>query len=135
MKRKNVWRPDTCGCVIVYEWDDTVPQEERVSVAVDSALTSDGNVIYTSRCPAHTQHILKEDLYREALEENISKNHAIGFLIESIPQLKDRAGEIKWRINIDRGVTIILPDDVKGQKSFLESTIDKNKFKKNVSFE
>ena len=31
--QETVWTPDTCDCQVVYEWDDSVPAEERVHTA------------------------------------------------------------------------------------------------------
>lgn len=29
-----VWRPDTCGCTILYTWDETAPADQRVHTVV-----------------------------------------------------------------------------------------------------
>jgi hypothetical protein len=29
MIQTTTWRPDTCGCIISYQWDDAVPQATR----------------------------------------------------------------------------------------------------------
>ena len=28
------WRPDTCGCVVDFEWDDETPEEERAFTCI-----------------------------------------------------------------------------------------------------
>ena len=61
----NRWSPDTCGCVIEYEWDDSVPDDQRVHTSV--------NII--KLCDKHTILGLdKVNHYSGVLDENRRKN-------------------------------------------------------------
>ena len=73
--QKTRWYPDTCSCVIEYEWDDTEPQETRQHTLKN-----------IERCQAHNL-VNSGEAYGNVIDENQSKNKAIGFLIESVPQL------------------------------------------------
>ena len=58
------WSPDTCPCVIDYEWNDAVPQEARVHVA---------NAIIEA-CAAHAAVTVPAAHLALVLEENQRKN-------------------------------------------------------------
>lgn len=66
-KHVTQWEPDTCGCVLRYEWDDTQSPEERLHVAVEHIHTCDAH--------AHmgTDH---HDTLAEVLDENRYVNKA-----------------------------------------------------------
>lgn len=71
------WSPDTCECVIEYQWDDTISQEERVHTP--------SNIVKT--CPVHSALPDKEKKYTEVLKENQTKNKAVGIILEGNPQI------------------------------------------------
>ena len=76
MIRTTLWRPDTCGCVIEYEWDDTVSESERthsISKVVEA-------------CEAH-KGLTAEELYATVGDENKRKNIALGHILENTPSL------------------------------------------------
>lgn len=106
---KNVWSPDTCGCQIVYEWDDSVPEDERISTAIESCMSHDGKEIFTIKCPIHNHHTNKDEHYADVLSENNSKNIAIGLLIKTIGKLDGGAGDVKWRFDDNRNVILSHP--------------------------
>lgn len=56
------WKPDTCKCEIEYEWDDSIPQNERVHVFKR----------FIQQCPHH-----QEADWSKALQHNQEKNQAI----------------------------------------------------------
>ena len=72
------WSPDTCGCVVEYEWDDALPEEERVHTA--------GNIV--NRCPAHSANHFSDntDHYSTVLEENQRKNITIAEAMDLHPE-------------------------------------------------
>lgn len=37
-ERVTRWRPDTCGCVLDYSWDDTLSDEDIVLTCVEATL-------------------------------------------------------------------------------------------------
>lgn len=71
MKQITTWRPDTCGCEIEIEWDDTVPQETRTH--------SQGKII--SKCKAH-MGVTDKDVLKELFDENQTKNRTISKIAE-----------------------------------------------------
>lgn len=52
------WKPDTCGCVIVYDTDTSGPVPEIV------------NIRFEQTCPLHQDKLRYEDRYRAVLERN-----------------------------------------------------------------
>lgn len=73
------WRPDTCGCVLEYQWDDSVPLNER-------QLTASKIV---KACPAHQKITKVADHYQTVLLENTKKNLLIKNIIENNPDIVD----------------------------------------------
>lgn len=111
----NRWKPDTCGCEIIYQWDDSVEQENRVHTSVEKAKDNKGKDIFTKNCPVHTipDHA---QLYTAVHEENTRKNVALHDVLESIPSLKRTLSQtekdtIKLIAQV-KGETIDVPDEV-----------------------
>lgn len=69
------WRPDTCDCIIEYEWDDTLPEADRVH-----------NLKTIQRCPAHQAH-QKPDAYQAVQDENRRKNKVHSLILENMPDI------------------------------------------------
>jgi hypothetical protein len=106
------WKPDTCGCVIDYEWDDSLPLEER-EIQVKSVV----------KCDEHKSNT-KQETFDNVLDENQSKNKTYGKIIEEFPELvvekvteqgdisKDLKPEISfdWSFDENRNLEV----DVKG---------------------
>jgi len=89
--QQTTWSPDTCdGCVVVYEWDDAVPQELRIHTAI-SVKNTDPDFANDT----------KEIQYQKILEENQRKNIVIGEIIKNNPKLVDAEGILKKDIRID----------------------------------
>ena len=72
--------------------------------------------------------------YQDVLDENQSKNKAIGQLFKDYSQLDDIKDVIEWRIESDRSIVITLPDKIRADKDLIND-INKNKYTKKVSFE
>lgn len=86
MKHVTRWSPDTCGCVIEFEWDDEEPDETR-----KHDLTN-----YVSKCPAH-QELDVEESYNIVKDENVRKNKALSEVLkntenESLFDIKEENG-------------------------------------------
>ena len=71
------WNPDTCGCVIEYQWDDTVPQDQRVHTPV--------NIV--SQCNVHGSFNAPSDLYNHVLFDSQRKNLLFAILQGLNPNL------------------------------------------------
>lgn len=75
MIRSTIWKPDTCKCVVEYNWDD--------SVELTPETTTVKNAIH--KCEYHN-HILDNELWLDTLfAENQNKNRVINALIEKFP--------------------------------------------------
>lgn len=77
MITKNLWRPDTCGCEVEYEWDTEVAPDDREYTVVRSEL-----------CTIHKDLGLSADTnehYVAIKEENTRKNIVFKHIVETIP--------------------------------------------------
>lgn len=68
MKKITRWSPDTCGCVIDYEWDTDVPAEERVHTTV-----------HTVQCEHH-KGVSHKECHAFVLAENQKKNKVVNLI-------------------------------------------------------
>lgn len=71
------WSPDTCGCVIEYEWDDA--QDENTRVHTAKTILKD--------CGLHKKPKDKDEHFATILEENQRKNFTFGLLQEDEPTI------------------------------------------------
>jgi hypothetical protein len=89
--QQTTWRPDTCSCQLVTEWDDALPDDQRVH-----SMTS-----IVHRCEQHAA-ILDASLFTTVREESRRKNVALG-----VCQGQGRdPSAIPWEF--DAGRTLIL---------------------------
>lgn len=72
MKRTTIWKPDTCKCVIEYEWDDALNEDTRIHEVK--------NIL--ERCEAH-QLTLDEEVFITVEEENRRKNKTIDLIYQN----------------------------------------------------
>jgi hypothetical protein len=80
------WSPDTCSCVIDYDWDSTATEDNRVHT-----LNQFVNV-----CPLHQQLATNQDRYSCIFEENPRKNTAQQLILDSGPaQISDIINGVK----------------------------------------
>lgn len=101
MKHKTLWRPDTCGCEIEFEWDDSDPAEARAH-GVSRVL---------KRCAAHGGHN-DESCFNVVLEENRRKNRSLGLTKEKLGLSEDQARKIGWSFDGDRVLHLDLGAEV-----------------------
>jgi hypothetical protein len=84
MKHVTRWSPDTCTCVLEYEWDDTDPSETR----------QHNLKTYVSKCAAHTSLATDSDRYTSVKDENSKKNITLGDILTNGPSsLFDEAAD------------------------------------------
>lgn len=77
--RRTRWSPDTCDCVLEYEWDDSEPEDQRThAFAVADAV-----------CTHHQVHDNRSQLFDAVAEENTRKNKAVNALVGAAPRLVD----------------------------------------------
>ncbi len=86
----NAWRPDTCACTVVYGFDDTLPETERVHIPVH-------HPDHTKQCPAHAHHATPEEHHAAVVAENRHKNiavHAAALACGWAPESRDATGRL-----------------------------------------
>lgn len=110
------WKPDTCDCIIDFDGHDANGKQNVVSIV---------------RCQAHAQD---QKAHESVLDENQSKNKAIGALIEDHPDMMGRESEVLCTFDSKRDVVLSLPTDKKHLKDSMNVKVDK-KFAKKVTFE
>ena len=99
------WSPDTCDCIVEYEWDEKIPLEDRTLAL--SAIKR--------KCPAHAS-LSDEAVYAAVSEENPRKNRALGLIANiALPQGSDDEKahfgmECLWSFGPDRLLKIEVPD-------------------------
>lgn len=64
--RTTRWSPDTCGCILEYEWDDAAPQDQRVHSYKNTVKS----------CPEHGA-LAGAPLYTTVVAENTVKNRVV----------------------------------------------------------
>jgi len=96
------WEPDTCGCVIEYEWDDELP-------AIDRVHTLSAVVNKHADCHPATEDGKLMDVI---LDENRRKNAAVKIVTDI-----DAAIEPEWSFTKDRALELSLPADVPALKA------------------
>jgi len=123
MIRITRWSPDTCECVIDYEWDDSVPQNLRTH--------SISKVI--KKCSLHQIVPTEEDNFNVVTDENQRKNKVMGDIVDNLPALTKldengnkllKDGVIQWYYDSDRVLHIIAPTLSAIEKKDIEGLSD-----------
>jgi hypothetical protein len=70
------WTPDTCGCVVEYQWDDAVPDDQRTHTVKNMVA-----------CPAHVLIPTHDANFDAVIDENSRKNLAKSDLLSRFPVL------------------------------------------------
>ncbi len=89
--RTTRWSPDTCGCTIDLQWDDSVPAAARVHTPT-AALP----------CPAHAGGPVA--VHAAVLKENVGKNRSVAALVAAAPGLTPE--DVAWEITPGRKVRV-----------------------------
>jgi len=69
------WSPDTCGCILEYSWDDSVPDNSRVHTPTT----------IVNKCPAHSAIADTNTHFNVIIEENPRKNFALDEILQNAP--------------------------------------------------
>lgn len=78
------WSPDTCGCVLEYSWDASVPADSRVHTYSATIRT----------CPTHPG-LAAAALYQAILNENQTKNRVLGRAVQISTKLSTDGQTLK----------------------------------------
>lgn len=84
MKKITRWRPDTCGCIIEYEWDDSEAEDSRTHT-----LRSESSI----PCAIHAAD--GEELMNVVLTENQTKNQVRQSLLHEAASLRKNDAEFR----------------------------------------
>jgi len=90
------WRPDTCDCVLEYEWDEDLPLEER-TFSVKSIQ---------KKCKHHDKTDKDKDHFEVILEENRRKNLAVKALLGAVGEGEIELQNIEFEFDKDRNVIL-----------------------------
>lgn len=132
MKHITTWHPDTCDCVISYEWDDQDPEATRVHTAVDSKV-----------CEVHKQHEGNHvNAMAAVMDENTRKNLILASILETFPHVRDnveqdptkppaykfKAGhQPEWHFDENRKLVVTPPTLDDTQKATLKGLVKPDK--------
>lgn len=142
-----LWRPDTCGCVIHMAYDDTVAPELRVFTYVSEA---DAHIIHEARkaanipntnpnrqpphriCQFHTAIGETPTLHTTIKNENDRKNRTVQDIIDNIPAVKLELLDqyVSWSYDASRVLQVFftpLANITPTQKNQLQTICD-NRF-------
>ena len=115
------WSPDTCGCILEYEWDDTLDENARTHSFKKAVKLCE-----------HHKALGANKAYEQVMSENTRKNQVWGF----IEDMKSKAGEkdsiptvaigdYTWSFDKDRKLKVGFLGKLKaGEKSSLQSLCD-----------
>jgi hypothetical protein len=71
------WSPDTCDCILEYEWDTQLTEDTRTH-----KFTT-----FIHKCDSHAGLAGDAVHYQHVLDENKTKNQFVGILITHVPRL------------------------------------------------
>jgi hypothetical protein len=97
--------PDTCQCVLEYQWDDTLSETNRTHTLSN----------YVSKCPAHSG-LSDTNGWNAVFDENPRKNIARQLCLDNGPtglfDLIDGARQLKQNITFNFSWSGVAPDRV-----------------------
>jgi len=118
------WSPDTCGCVVVYEWDDEKAENQRTHAFKRAERV----------CSAHASGAA--DKFLTVLDENQRKNKAMKIVMDNFPELteNDAAGNPKFKQGMEPDFSFTAGRKLKihpkglsaAQKAHLNTVLDAN---------
>lgn len=122
MINRTRWRPDTCECILEYEWDSNEPSETRAHTLVDTPYL----------CDAHKS---STDKLSVVLEENQRKNKVIKEMlkisdlstIDSDGNKVLKKGRMSYYFDEYRKLCVTISGLKSSDKTSLESSIDISK--------
>lgn len=88
------WRPDTCECVIEYEWDADLPQNEQ-TFSVKKVI---------SKCKAHDKTATDADHYTTVVDDNKMKNKGVKAILDALGDAV-KVEHIHWEVDDKREYT------------------------------
>jgi len=110
------WSPDTCGCILEYEWDDTLEGSDRVH--------SFKKVV--KLCPEHERLGFQgKDTFDKVMEENTSKNIAWGQIMEELNLTREDLAQYIWFFDEGRQLQVSVTQPIAAaEKQAIQNRLD-----------
>lgn len=135
MKKITRWKPDTCDCLLEYEWDINEDESTRVHTPTTVVHACEDHQADNTGSDSHTK------VFNKVHGENTGKNKALKVLLDQLPKdkkkdLYDSTGLVigqdfvtppTWKFTADRKLEIV-------HESLSDSTL-KNKIKVAIDIE
>ncbi len=133
MKNTTRWSPDTCDCILEYEWDSELPQEERVHIPLPPVKVCDDHKIHP-----------QTETHDKVQEENTRKNKVLDEIAKALPshaKIDDKGNsspdldKINWSFDVNRKLKIELKGAKTKDKTDVRAILDTkfaNKFANKV---
>lgn len=107
MKHITRWKPDTCNCVLEYEWDDQEPSDTRVHTPIT-----------VEACEVHSSITDVASGFDAVLQENKYKNEAVAVLMEKLPAksveiVTDKDGSVRKELKVGYEISFDFDGDRK----------------------
>lgn len=116
MKRITQWRPDTCSCIIDYEWDDLEPQETRQHII--SAVHQ--------KCEAHAD-LDPGEVFSVVTDENQMKNRTFAAICEVMgKRSEEMLEETTFSFDAERKLSFDVKGMTREQRTEIESKIEEH---------
>ena len=129
MKKVTIWKPDTCECQLLLEWDTDQDEKDRVHTAIESYVNDRGEEFKAIRCSTHQIKDIKNH-HSEINEENTHKNKSIAHVTELHSNIDPK--KVNFHFDHTRTLHLDLGNMVqKSDKSSLQESI-KTKFGRNI---
>lgn len=107
---------DTCGCVVVYAWDDQLPEDQRVHTPIEHARSK--------RCSVHAGEVTPAAHMDATMKENRRKNSAVNTAADV---LQVDPTTIGYAMTAARDVVVVLPRGTpQNKKAAVESELGKS---------
>lgn len=107
MLRTTRWSPDTCGCVLEYEWDDALEGSDRVHTFKK----------VVKLCPEHERLGLQgKPVYDRVMEENRGKNNAWGLLVQELNLTHEDLAKYVWFFDESRQLQVSVTNPIAAEK-------------------
>ncbi|MBA7697332.1 hypothetical protein ES703_105997 [subsurface metagenome] len=106
------WSPDTCGCILEYEWDDTLEASARTHSFKKAVKLCE-----------HHKALLGAKAFDQVMSENTRKNTVLGEIQKIKPDIT--LEDYTWSFDANRKLKVGFLGKLKaGEKSSLQSLCD-----------
>lgn len=110
------WSPDTCGCILEYEWDEALEGSDRVHTFKK----------VVKLCPEHKRLGFQgAATYDQVLSENQGKNRAWGLIMQELNLPHTDINKYIWFFDESRQLQVSLTEPMAdGKKQEIQAKLD-----------